>query len=165
MAESAALLVDDVFPRAPIRQWVLSFPFQLRFLFASYPVLEVSSAHAERFLHQHLPHCRCRDGRRCARAGAHGAVHSLIEYLSQHALLAEPQPPDTPYPAVLQRYLHYLRCERHLSETTVKNHRVHLIPFLESLGTPLAAPWSRSTPSQLEFVVGLMLAALLHHGF
>jgi site-specific recombinase XerC len=66
---------------------------------------------------------------------------------------------------VLQRYLHYLRCERHLSETTVKNHRVHLIPFLESLGTPLAAPWSRSTPSQLEFVVGLMLAALLHHGF
>ena len=36
MAESAALLVDDVFPREPIRQWVLSFPFQLRFLFASY---------------------------------------------------------------------------------------------------------------------------------
>jgi len=39
MAESAALLVDDVFPRAPVRQWVLSFPFQLRFLFASYPEL------------------------------------------------------------------------------------------------------------------------------
>jgi len=31
--------VDDVFPREPIRQWVLSFPFQLRFLFASYPEL------------------------------------------------------------------------------------------------------------------------------
>jgi hypothetical protein len=31
--------VDDVFPREPIRQWVLSFPFQLRFLFASYPDL------------------------------------------------------------------------------------------------------------------------------
>jgi ribosomal protein S27E len=39
MVESAALLVDDVFPREPIRQWVLSFPFQLRFLFASYPEL------------------------------------------------------------------------------------------------------------------------------
>jgi len=39
MAESAALLVDDVFPRAPVRQCVLSFPFQLRFLFASYPDL------------------------------------------------------------------------------------------------------------------------------
>jgi hypothetical protein len=37
MAESAALLVDDVLPYEPIRQWVLSFPFQLRFLFASYP--------------------------------------------------------------------------------------------------------------------------------
>jgi hypothetical protein len=37
MTESAALLVDDVLPHEPIRQWVLSFPFQLRFLFASYP--------------------------------------------------------------------------------------------------------------------------------
>jgi len=37
MAESAALLVDEVLPEAPIRQWVLSFPFQLRFLFASRP--------------------------------------------------------------------------------------------------------------------------------
>jgi len=35
MAESAALLVDEVLPEQPIRQWVLSFPFQLRFLFAS----------------------------------------------------------------------------------------------------------------------------------
>ena len=37
MAESAALLVDDVIPHQPMRQWVLSFPFQLRFLFASRP--------------------------------------------------------------------------------------------------------------------------------
>ena len=37
MAESAALLVDEVLPEQPIRQWVLSFPFQLRFLFASRP--------------------------------------------------------------------------------------------------------------------------------
>ena len=37
MAESAALLVDDVLPHEQIKQWVLSFPFQLRFLFASYP--------------------------------------------------------------------------------------------------------------------------------
>jgi hypothetical protein len=39
MAESAALLVDDVLPHQPVRQWVLSFPFQLRFLLASYPEL------------------------------------------------------------------------------------------------------------------------------
>jgi hypothetical protein len=37
MAESAALLVDDIRPEQPVRQWVLSFPFQLRFLFASNP--------------------------------------------------------------------------------------------------------------------------------
>lgn len=35
MAEGAALLVDEVLPEQRMRQWVLSFPFQLRFLFAS----------------------------------------------------------------------------------------------------------------------------------
>jgi len=39
MAESAALLVDDVFPEQPVRQWVLSFPYPLRFLFASRPAI------------------------------------------------------------------------------------------------------------------------------
>lgn len=39
MAESAALLVDQVLPEQPMRQWVLSFPFQLRFLFASHPAI------------------------------------------------------------------------------------------------------------------------------
>lgn len=39
MVDSAALLVDEVMPKAPYRQWVLSVPFQLRFLFASYPDL------------------------------------------------------------------------------------------------------------------------------
>ena len=37
IAESAALLVDELLPKQPVRQWVLSFPFQLRFLFASRP--------------------------------------------------------------------------------------------------------------------------------
>jgi hypothetical protein len=37
MAESAALLVDGVFPDQPVRQWVLSVPYPLRFLFASRP--------------------------------------------------------------------------------------------------------------------------------
>jgi len=34
MAESAALLVDEVLP-TPVWQWVLSVPFPLRFLFAA----------------------------------------------------------------------------------------------------------------------------------
>jgi ribosomal protein S27E len=37
MLESAALLVDEVFPAQPVRQWVLSVPYPLRFLFASRP--------------------------------------------------------------------------------------------------------------------------------
>lgn len=37
MVESTALQIDEVLPRLPMRQWVLSFPFQLRFLFASRP--------------------------------------------------------------------------------------------------------------------------------
>ena len=37
MVESAALLVDEVLPHEPMRQWVLSVPFPLRFLFASHP--------------------------------------------------------------------------------------------------------------------------------
>ena len=37
MVESAALLVDEVLPREPLRQWVLSVPFALRFRFASQP--------------------------------------------------------------------------------------------------------------------------------
>lgn len=37
MVETAALLVDDILPRKPIRQWVLSFPYPLRFLLASEP--------------------------------------------------------------------------------------------------------------------------------
>ena len=37
MVESAAHLVDHVFPAAPVRQWVLTFPFPLRFLLAAQP--------------------------------------------------------------------------------------------------------------------------------
>lgn len=32
-------MVDEVLPEQPMRQWVLSFPFQLRFLFASRPAI------------------------------------------------------------------------------------------------------------------------------
>jgi len=39
MVESAALLVDEVLPCQPMRQWVLSVPFPLRFVFASQPAI------------------------------------------------------------------------------------------------------------------------------
>ena len=37
MAESGAHLVDNVLPKAPYRQWVVSFPWPLRLLFAARP--------------------------------------------------------------------------------------------------------------------------------
>ncbi|NNL05977.1 MAG: IS91 family transposase, partial [Xanthomonadales bacterium] len=37
MVESAAHLVDHVFPEEPVRQWVLTFPFPLRLLLANDP--------------------------------------------------------------------------------------------------------------------------------
>jgi hypothetical protein len=39
MADSATLLVDEILPHQAMRQWVLSFPFPLRFLFASKPAV------------------------------------------------------------------------------------------------------------------------------
>ena len=42
MGESAAYLVDQVIPRVPVRQWVLSFPIPLRILFAAHPELLTS---------------------------------------------------------------------------------------------------------------------------
>jgi hypothetical protein len=37
MVESAAHLIDYVLPDVPVRQWVLSFPWPLRMLFAARP--------------------------------------------------------------------------------------------------------------------------------
>ena len=39
MVETAAHLVEHVLPEQPIRQWVLSFPYPLRFLFAARPAM------------------------------------------------------------------------------------------------------------------------------
>ena len=39
MAEHSSHLMDKVFPHKPLRQWVLSFPFPLRFLLARDPKL------------------------------------------------------------------------------------------------------------------------------
>jgi Transposase zinc-binding domain/Putative transposase len=39
MAQTAAHLVDHVFPRVPVRQWVLSLPIPLRLLLAAQPQL------------------------------------------------------------------------------------------------------------------------------
>ena len=55
MADTAAHLFEHVLPEQPIRQWVLSFPYPLRFLFATRPaVLELKRGrlHAEQVVRQ-----------------------------------------------------------------------------------------------------------------
>ena len=64
MAESAAHLVDQVIPRVPVRQWVLSFPIPLRILFAAHPelltpVLRVIHRVIARFLFKQAGLKRC----------------------------------------------------------------------------------------------------------
>ena len=57
MADSAALLVDEILPHQPMRQWVLSVPFPLRFLFASNPkVMSRVLAIVYRTIATHLTH-------------------------------------------------------------------------------------------------------------
>jgi len=54
MTEGCTLLVDEVFPKHPVRQWALSATYPLRFLFASPPkvkdhVLSIVSAASRPF--------------------------------------------------------------------------------------------------------------------
>ena len=57
MADSAALLVDEILPHQPMRQWVLSVPFPLRFLCASQPaVIGKVLAIVYRTIATHLTH-------------------------------------------------------------------------------------------------------------
>ena len=75
MVESAALLVDEVLPRLPMRQWVLSVPFQLRFLFARNPqVMGRVLGIVYRAIETHLIHQA-----RLTRAEAHTGAVTLIQ--------------------------------------------------------------------------------------
>jgi hypothetical protein len=57
MADSAALLVDEILPHQAMRQWVLSVPFPLRFLFASNPkAMTGSLGIVYRAISTHLTH-------------------------------------------------------------------------------------------------------------
>ena len=79
MVETAALLAEEVFPAVPLRQWVISFPFALRYLFAAHPeaigkVLGI----VHRVISTHLIH----KAGYSPKEGATGAV-TLIQLISQ----------------------------------------------------------------------------------
>ena len=55
MAETAAYLVDNILPRVPVRQWVLSFPIPQRSLLAVHPALLTPVLRIlHRAIHTHL---------------------------------------------------------------------------------------------------------------
>ena len=57
MIETSANLVDHIFPEVPVRQWVLSFPWPLRLLFANRPdALSGCLAIIVRAIQTHLTH-------------------------------------------------------------------------------------------------------------
>lgn len=111
---------------------------------------DICGAHAERFLVQHLPRCRCHYGKRCSADGTRSMINALFAYLSQHGCTASfPLPPTIADPSVLRQYLDYLRDERGLTLTTRKNHRAALLPWFHALGEPVEERIAQLTPQQI----------------
>ena len=99
MAESAALLVDDVFPDQPVRQWVLSFPYPLRFLFATQPaIMEKVLGIVYRVIATHL----IKKGRLHMQDGAHRRRDTDPTF-RQRAQCKHPLPNAVPRRAYVER--------------------------------------------------------------
>ena len=84
MAETAAHLSDHVFPRLPVRQWVLSVPKRLRYFLQrdtalQGAVLRILLRGVERCLREHSPGCGT-----TARIGAIAFIHRFGSSLNEH---------------------------------------------------------------------------------
>ncbi len=84
MAETAAHLTDHVFPRLPVRQWVLSVPKHLRYFLQrdtdlQGAVLSIFLRGVERCLREHSPGCDS-----TARIGAIAFIHRFGSSLNEH---------------------------------------------------------------------------------
>lgn len=84
MAETAAHLTDHVFPRLPVRQWVLSVPKHLRYFLQrdtalQSAVLRILLCGVERSLREHSFGC-CNT----ARIGAIAFIHRFGSSLNEH---------------------------------------------------------------------------------
>ena len=76
MTESAARLVDHVLPHVPIRQWVLSLPYRLRYLLASNH--DLCRAVLGVYAHALLAF-QCRRARRCRLRGGQSGCVTVIQ--------------------------------------------------------------------------------------
>ena len=100
---------------------------------------QVERSLGERFLHEHLPRCRCRGLSRSKQTGTPKSIRSFMDYLSERGVVAPASETSPPHETLLDEYLHYLKCERNLAETTIKMRRRYLVPFLEGLGADAVA--------------------------
>jgi hypothetical protein len=100
MAETAAHLVDRVFPPLPVRQWVLSVPKRLRYFLeqervAASVVLNIFLRVVEAHLRRSCPGASAQ-----ARFGALSCVHrcgaSLNRHLHDHGGIQSPSATDAP---------------------------------------------------------------------
>jgi site-specific recombinase XerD len=92
----------------------------------------VEESHAERFIRNHLTHCRHGDHSKSSHVAA--AVHCFMDFLSSRGLLTPLSETACPYQKLLEDYLDHLKHERNLAQSTIQARRHCLIPFLEDLG-------------------------------
>jgi len=95
---------------------------------------DVKRSHEERFILEHLPHCRCGGRGVFKHVNEPRSVRSFLNYLSERGFLEVVAEAPPVYQALLDEYLDFLKRERGLAEQTLKTHRMNLIPFLEHLG-------------------------------
>jgi hypothetical protein len=84
MVETAAHLTDHVFPKLPVRQWVLPVPERLRYFLQrdvelQGAVLRIFLKEVERCLREHSPGCDAQ-----ARIGAVAFIHRFGSSLNEH---------------------------------------------------------------------------------
>ncbi len=108
---------------------------------------EVTTRHAERFVHEHLSRYHC--GGRNRGRGTPQSVRYLMDYLLERGLVAAPSPRCSPKQDYLQEYLDHLKSERHLAETTIKTHRMYVTPLLEELGAAPMKALQKLSPGQV----------------
>jgi hypothetical protein len=87
IAETAVHLVDQVIPRVPVRQWVVSFPIPLRVLFAAHPEVLTPVLH---IVHRAITGFLLKQAGLERRAAATGAVTLIQRFGSAANLMKQP---------------------------------------------------------------------------
>ncbi len=106
---------------------------------------EVQKRHADRFIGKHLR----KRGRVWSRHTA-PAVRCWMKYLLSRGVVRSTAEVSPPYQGVLDEYVEYLRHDRALAESTIRNYRHYLIPLLQSLdGRDIFGSLSEVSPRQV----------------